>query len=80
MKSCVSSMKGGLRMEKVKEMLNQVVNECEKEGIPFLAACGLDKIFICEYAPDNTPIRLVKARTTLLNTTAQVKRQIEIEA
>lgn len=67
-------------MEKIHEMVNQIAEECEKQGIPFLAAFGLDKISIYEFAPDNTPERIKKARITLVNTTMQARRQIEIQA
>lgn len=67
-------------MEKINEMVNKVIDECEKQGIPFLAAFGLEKIAILEYAPDNTPERIKKARTTLISTTMQARRQIEILA
>lgn len=67
-------------MEKIHELVNQVAEECEQRGIPFLAAFGLDKIAIYEYAPNNTPERIKKARTTLVNTTMQARRQLEIQA
>jgi hypothetical protein len=37
-------------------------------------------ISVVEYAPDCTPERIKKARVTLVNTTAQVRRQMEIQA
>lgn len=67
-------------MEKIHEMVNKIAEECEQKGIPFLAAFGLDKIAIYEYAPDNTPERLKKARTTLITTTIQARRKLEIQA
>lgn len=67
-------------MEKIREMMNKIADECETRGIPCLMAFGLDKINVVEFAPDNTPERLLKARTTLVNTTRQARRQIEIEA
>lgn len=67
-------------MEKIKKMVDEVVQECEEKGIPFLAAFGLDRISIYEYAPDATPERIKKARITLVNTTAQARRKLEIEA
>lgn len=67
-------------MEKIKKMVDEVVQECEEKGIPFLAAFGLDKISIYEFAPDNTPERLKKARITLVTTTIQARRKLEIQA
>lgn len=67
-------------MEKIHELVNQITEECEKKGIPFLAAFGLDKIAVYEFAPDNTPERIRKARTTLVNVTLQARRQLEIQA
>ncbi len=67
-------------MEEIKKMVDEVVLECEEKGIPFLAAFGLDKISIYEFAPDNTPERLKNARITLVNTTMQARRKLEIQA
>jgi hypothetical protein len=67
-------------MEKIHKMIDEVASECEKQGIPFLAAFGTDKISIYEYAPDNTPERIKKARTTLVTTTIQARRKLEIQA
>lgn len=67
-------------MEKLNEMVNKILDECEKQNIPFLCAFGIEKISVYEYAPDNTPERITKARTTLVNTTKQARRQIEIQA
>lgn len=67
-------------MEKIHEMVNKITEECERQGIPFLACFGLDKIAVYEYAPDNTPERIRKTRTTLLNVTSQARRQLEIQA
>lgn len=67
-------------MEKIREMIEAVADECMVRGIPLLAAFGLDRISVVEYAPDNTPERIKKARTTLVNTTMQARRSLEIEA
>lgn len=67
-------------MKEIREMVNKVADLCEQKNIPFLAAFGTDKIAIVEYAPDDTPERIKKARTTLVNTTMQKRRQIEIDA
>lgn len=67
-------------MEKINEMVSKAIDECEKKGIPFLAAFGIEEISILEYAPESTPERIKKARTTLINTTMQARRQIQIKA
>lgn len=67
-------------MKEVREKINEVAEMCERKGIPFLAAFGLDRISVVEFAPDNTPERIKKARTTLVNVTMQARRQLEIEA
>jgi hypothetical protein len=67
-------------MEKIREKLNEVADLCEQKGIPFLACFGTDRISVVEYAPDNTPERIKKARTTLVTTTMQARRSIEIQA
>lgn len=67
-------------MKEIREKLNEVADLCEAKGIPLLAAFGQDIISIVEYAPDCTPERIRKARTTLVNTTQQARRQIEILA
>jgi hypothetical protein len=67
-------------MGKIHTMMDEIVSECERQNIPFLGAFGLDKIAIYEYAPDNTPERIRKARITLVTTTAQARRQLEIQA
>jgi hypothetical protein len=70
---------GGIIMEKIREMIDNVAAECERQGIPFLAAFGLDKISACEFAPENTPELLKKTRTVLFNSTTRARRQLEIE-
>ena len=67
-------------MNEIREMLNKVADECEVQGIPLLAAFGLDIISVVEFAPDCTPERIKKARVTLVNTTMQARRQLEIQA
>lgn len=67
-------------MEKIHKMVDEIATECEKQGIPFLAAFGKDKIAVYEYAPDDTPERIKKARTTLVTVTLQARRQLEIQA
>lgn len=67
-------------MKEIREMVGKVADLCEQKGIPFLAAFGNDKISIVEFAPDSTPERIKKARTTLVTTTMQARRQLEIQA
>jgi hypothetical protein len=67
-------------VKEIREKLNEVCDLCEARNIPLLAAFGQDIISVVEYAPDNTPERIRKARTTLLNTVAQARRSIEIMA
>jgi hypothetical protein len=67
-------------MKEIREKLNEICDLCEAKGVPFLAAVGMDIISVVEYAPDCTPERIRKARTTLLNTVAQARRSIEIQA
>ena len=67
-------------MEKLNELVNKLLDECEAKGIPILLAYGTDKIIVHEFAPDNTPERLLKARTTLISTVKQARRQLEIQA
>ena len=67
-------------MESIQKLANQLADECEKMGVPMLLGFGTDKIIVVEYAPDNTPERLTKARSTLINTTRQARRQMEIQA
>lgn len=67
-------------MEKIQKLANELADVCEKEGCPLLACFGTDRISIVEYAPDTTPERIRKARVTLVNTVAQARRSIEIQA
>lgn len=67
-------------MEKIHEMMVKLVDECEKQNIPLLEGFGRDKISIYEFAPDDTPERLIKARTTLVSTVKQARRVLEIQA
>ena len=67
-------------MEKIQELINQAADLCERQGVPFLCAYGKDKIKVVEFAPDDTPERIKKARTTLVNVTLQARRQLEIQA
>ena len=55
-------------MEKLNDLINKLLDECEAKGIPILLAYGTDKISVFEFAPDCTPERLLKARTTLVTT------------
>ena len=67
-------------MEEIRKVANGLADLAEKKGIPFLAAWGADRISVVEFAPDNTPERIKKARTTLVTTTMQARRQLEIQA
>ena len=67
-------------MEKIHELMSKLVDECEKQNVPLLAAFGRDKISVYEFAPDDTPERLVKTRQTLINTVKQARRSLEIQA
>lgn len=67
-------------MEQIKKMAREFAALCEKENVPLLCAFGTDKIYIEEYAPDTTPERILKARTTLITTVKQARRTLEIEA
>ena len=67
-------------MEKIHELISKLVDECEKQNVPLLAAFGREKIAVYEYAPDDTPERILKARTTLVTTVKQARRVLEIQA
>ena len=67
-------------MKEIRDMVNKIADLCEQKNVPFLAAFGTDKIAVVEYAPDDTPERIKKARTTLVNTTMTARRQLEIQA
>lgn len=67
-------------MDEIKELANKLADLCEQRKIPLLCAWGTDKISIVEFAPDSTPERLIKTRATLVNTTKQARRSLEIQA
>ena len=68
-------------MEKINEIVNKLLDECEAKNIPILLAYGTDKISVFEFAPDDvTPERIRKARTTLVTTVKQARRVLEIQA
>jgi hypothetical protein len=66
-------------MEEIREKVNQITKECEAKGIPCLVAMGLDKVSVAEYAPDNTPEIMKRARAVLFNSTNRARRTMEIE-
>lgn len=67
-------------MDKIHELADQLAAECEARGVPMLVAYGVDHISGQEYAPENTPEILKKARAVLFNSTTRARRKLEIEA
>lgn len=65
-------------MEKISRLINEVAEMCEREGVPMLCAYGKEKIQVVEFAPENTPELLVKARTALFNSTKPKMRTMQI--
>lgn len=66
-------------MERINELLDEVIKICEVEGIPFMSVYGKDVIHVNDFQPADTPERLKKTFNTLMAGTKQTKRVIEIQ-
>lgn len=66
--------------EQLNTLLDEAIKVCESEGIPFVAAYGLDVINVADFQPASTPDRLKRTFNALMSGVKQTKRRVEIQA
>ena len=68
-------------MEKIKEMVNKLLDECQKEKVSVMVAYGKDKASLGEWGTqvDSTPDRIKRARTAFVSAPSAARGHMEFD-
>lgn len=69
-------------MEKIREQVNRLLEECKKENVAIMVAYGSEKTCLGEWGTltDKTPDRIKRARAAFINAPSQTRGIMEFDA